>query len=110
MTSVRDTSLDAYYTRIAGSVELSQVDQVVAYVVAHPCCTRRQIAAHFHALDPDCSMAQEARVSARVNKAIKRKLIVESKSPVKDAKTGHTAYPLYAANYGQRELEMGVAA
>lgn len=110
MSAVRDTSIAAYYARISGVVEMSQVDQVVAYVVAHPCCTRRQIAAHFHSLDPDSALAQEARVAARVNAALKRRvngqpLLVESEATVVDAETGHEAYPLYASNYGlQRPL------
>lgn len=105
-TVARDTSIETYYARIvAPGVELTQVDQIVAYVIAHPCCTRRQVAAYFKSRDPDCALAQEARVSARVNSAIKRGLLDESSSPVVDAVTREKVYPLYPHNYApQRDL------
>lgn len=99
-TATRDTSIETYYARIvAPGVELTQVDRIVAYVIAHPCCTRRQIAAHFKSLNPDCALAQEARVAARVNAAIKRGVLDESVAPVVDAVTHEKAYPLYPHNY-----------
>lgn len=89
--TARDVSIDAYYSRIVTpGVELGQIDQIVLYVLNHPCCTRRQIAAaHTGALN------QEARVSARVKAALDCGLIVESPSPIKDEVTGAEAYPLY---------------
>lgn len=89
--TARSTSIEAYYSRIVTpGVELRQIDQIVLYVLNHPCCTRRQIAAaHTGALN------QEARVSARVKAALDRGLIVESPSPIKDEVTGAEAYPLY---------------
>lgn len=99
-TAVRDTSVEAYYRRIASpGVELSQIDRIVAYVLRHPCCTRRQIAAHFRAADPQDPLAQEARVSARVNAALKRRLLEESLSAVTDPATGEKAYPIYPTGY-----------
>ncbi|HEX5464417.1 MAG TPA: hypothetical protein VFW88_06845 [Burkholderiales bacterium] len=95
-TAVRETSITAYYERIvAPGVELSQTERIIAYVVTHPCCTRRQIAAHFAALNPHDPLAQEARVSARVNAALKQRLITESAAPVSDSATGQRAHPLY---------------
>lgn len=108
-TAVRDTSIETYYASIlAPGVELSQANRIIAYVVEHPCCTRREIAAHFKSLNPDDPLAQEARVSARVNALIKRRwhgqpLVVESEHAVTDAKTGERAYPLYASNYGRQK-------
>jgi hypothetical protein len=99
-TAIASTSIDAYYQRIVTpGVELTQIDSVVAYVVQHPCCTRRQIAAHFKRLNPNCPLAQEARVAARVNAAIKQQLIDESTAPVFDAVTHAKAFPLYPHDY-----------
>ncbi|HVC17683.1 MAG TPA: hypothetical protein VNE18_10320 [Rhodanobacter sp.] len=105
-TAVKDTSIETYYARIvAPGVELTQIDRIVAYVIAHPCCTRRQVAAYFRSIDPACALAQEARVSARVNAAIKRGVLDESAAPVVDAETHERAYPLYPHNYQpQRDL------
>lgn len=108
-TAVRETSLEAYYADIlANGKELAQVDRVVRYILTHPACTRRQIAAHFFSLDEKDPLGEEARVSARVNKALKLRIddkpvIVESETPVKDAETGHKAYTLWPANYGRQQ-------
>ncbi|HEY1772463.1 MAG TPA: hypothetical protein VGH91_04645 [Gammaproteobacteria bacterium] len=108
-TAVRDTSIETYYASIlAPGVELSQANRIVAYVLSHPCCTRREIAAHFKALNADDPLGQEARVSARVNALLKRRwhgqtLVMESDAAVTDAKTGERAYPLYPSNYGRQK-------
>ena len=113
-TSVRDTSIDAYYEDIlANGKELDQVARVIKYVVTHPCCTRREIAEHFHRLNDKDPLGQEARVAARVNKALKLRInnepvIVESEKPVKDSKTSHSAYTLWPSNYGRQRSLPGI--